>query len=83
MLLVLKCVGRALKLTLPKTGSPSDGTLLFSYRSVWLTACLSCACWYCRNVQSAIDYAKGTISDLLQNKMDISMLVITKQLGGC
>jgi DNA polymerase elongation subunit (family B) len=34
-----------------------------------------------RNVQSAIDYAKSTISDLLQNKMDISMLVITKQLG--
>ena len=29
----------------------------------------------------AIDYAKGTISDLLQNKMDISMLVITKSLG--
>jgi hypothetical protein len=36
-----------------------------------------------RNVQSAIDYAKSTISDLLQNKMDISMLVITKQLGAC
>jgi hypothetical protein len=34
-------------------------------------------------VQSAIDYAKSTISDLLQNKMDISMLVITKQLGAC
>lgn len=34
-----------------------------------------------RNVQGAIDYAKGTISDLLQNKMDISMLVITKSLG--
>jgi SRSO17 transposase len=31
-----------------------------------------------RNVQSAIDYAKSTISDLLQNKMDI-----TKQLGAC
>jgi DNA polymerase delta subunit 1 len=34
-----------------------------------------------RDVQGAIEYAKGTISDLLQNKMDISMLVITKQLG--
>ncbi|KAJ1440146.1 DNA polymerase family B-domain-containing protein [Ochromonadaceae sp. CCMP2298] len=34
-----------------------------------------------RDVQGAIDYAKGTISDLLQNKMDISMLVITKSLG--
>ena len=29
----------------------------------------------------AIDYAKGTIADLLQNKMDISMLVISKSLG--
>jgi DNA polymerase delta subunit 1 len=34
-----------------------------------------------RDVQSAIDYAKNTISDLLQNKMDISMLVISKSLG--
>jgi DNA polymerase delta subunit 1 len=34
-----------------------------------------------RNVPAAIDYAKSTISDLLQNKMDISMLVITKSLG--
>jgi len=34
-----------------------------------------------RNVPGAIDYAKSTISDLLQNKMDISMLVITKSLG--
>ena len=34
-----------------------------------------------RNVQSAIDYAKQTISDLLQNKLDISMLVISKSLG--
>lgn len=34
-----------------------------------------------RNVQGAIDFAKSTISDLLQNKMDISMLVITKSLG--
>mmetsp|Transcript_23775 Transcript_23775/g.44146 ORF Transcript_23775/g.44146 Transcript_23775/m.44146 type:complete len:286 (+) Transcript_23775:3-860(+) len=34
-----------------------------------------------RNVQGAIDYAKGTISDLLQNKLDISMLVISKSLG--
>ena len=34
-----------------------------------------------QNVQGAIDYAKSTISDLLQNKLDISMLVITKSLG--
>ena len=33
-----------------------------------------------RDVQGAIAYAKNTISDLLQNKMDISMLVITKSL---
>ena len=34
-----------------------------------------------RNVQGAIDFAKSTISDLLQNKLDISMLVISKSLG--
>ena len=34
-----------------------------------------------RNVQGAIDYTKKTISDLLQNKLDISMLVISKSLG--
>lgn len=34
-----------------------------------------------RDVQGAIDYAKSIISDLLQNKMDISMLVISKSLG--
>lgn len=34
-----------------------------------------------RNVPGAIDYAKQTIADLLQNKLDISMLVITKSLG--
>lgn len=34
-----------------------------------------------RNVNGAIEYAKGVISDLLQNKLDISMLVITKSLG--
>jgi DNA polymerase delta subunit 1 len=33
------------------------------------------------DVQGAIDYAKGVISDLLQNKLDISMLVISKSLG--
>ena len=32
-------------------------------------------------MQGAIDYAKSTISDLLQNKLDISMLVISKSLG--
>lgn len=34
-----------------------------------------------RNVPGAIEYTKSTISDLLQNKLDISMLVITKSLG--
>ena len=34
-----------------------------------------------RDVPGAIEYAKGTISDLLQNKIDISMLVISKSLG--
>jgi DNA polymerase delta subunit 1 len=34
-----------------------------------------------RDVQSAIDYTKRTIADLLQNKLDISMLVISKSLG--
>jgi DNA polymerase delta subunit 1 len=34
-----------------------------------------------RDVAGAVDYAKGTISDLLQNKIDISMLVISKSLG--
>ncbi|EED91181.1 DNA polymerase, partial [Thalassiosira pseudonana CCMP1335] len=35
-----------------------------------------------RNVPGAIDYVKSQIADLLQNKMDISRLVITKSLGG-
>lgn len=34
-----------------------------------------------RDVNGAIDYAKMTIADLLQNRMDISMLVISKSLG--
>jgi DNA polymerase delta subunit 1 len=34
-----------------------------------------------RDVSGAIEYAKNTISDLLQNKIDISMLVISKSLG--
>ena len=34
-----------------------------------------------RDVQGAIDHAKGTIGDLLQNKMDISLLVISKSLS--
>eukprot|EP00968_Pinguiococcus_pyrenoidosus_P017990 scaffold1833_cov255-Pinguiococcus_pyrenoidosus.AAC.8 len=33
-----------------------------------------------RDVPGAIQYAKGVISQLLTNKLDISMLVITKQL---
>uniref|UniRef100_A0A7S1B342 DNA polymerase n=1 Tax=Corethron hystrix TaxID=216773 RepID=A0A7S1B342_9STRA len=34
-----------------------------------------------RDVPGAIDYVKSQISDLLQNKMDISRLVITKSLN--
>jgi DNA polymerase delta subunit 1 len=34
-----------------------------------------------RDVPGAINYAKSTIADLLQNKLDISMLVISKSLG--
>lgn len=34
-----------------------------------------------RNVPGAIDYVKSQIADLLQNKMDISQLVITKSLN--
>lgn len=34
-----------------------------------------------RDVAGSIDYVKNTIADLLQNKLDISMLVITKSLG--
>ena len=34
-----------------------------------------------RNMAGAIDYVKETISDLLQNKVDISQLVITKALS--
>lgn len=34
-----------------------------------------------RDVQGAIDFVKRTISDLLQNKVDISLLVISKELS--
>lgn len=34
-----------------------------------------------RSTQGALDYTKSVIADLLQNKLDISMLVITKALG--
>ena len=34
-----------------------------------------------QDVQGAINYVKSQISDLLQNKMDISRLVITKSLN--
>ncbi|KAJ1897364.1 DNA-directed DNA polymerase delta, partial [Kickxella alabastrina] len=33
------------------------------------------------NVDGAVEYAKSVIADLLQNKIDLSMLVITKQLS--
>ena len=34
-----------------------------------------------RNPTGAVDYAKQTISDLLCNRIDISQLVITKELA--
>ncbi|CAG9321819.1 unnamed protein product [Blepharisma stoltei] len=34
-----------------------------------------------RNVNDAVDFVKGVVSALLQNKIDLSMLVITKALG--
>jgi len=34
-----------------------------------------------RDVNDAMEYSKGIISDLLQNKIDISLLVITKSLS--
>ena len=34
----------------------------------------------CRDPQGAIDYTKQVISDLLCNRIDISQLVITKEL---
>ena len=36
--------------------------------------------YHFRNPNGAVDYAKQTISDLLCNKIDISNLVITKEL---
>lgn len=38
-----------------------------------------CVCVF-RNPSGAIDYAKQVISDLLCNRIDISQLVITKEL---
>ena len=35
---------------------------------------------FCRNPNGAIEYAKQIISDLLCNRIDISQLVITKEL---
>lgn len=34
-----------------------------------------------KNAKMALDYCKGVISDLLQNRIDLSLLVITKGLG--
>ena len=34
-----------------------------------------------RDSSKALDYCKGIISDLLQNRVDLSLLVITKGLG--
>jgi DNA polymerase delta subunit 1 len=33
-----------------------------------------------KNANMALDYCKGVISDLLQNRIDLSLLVITKGL---
>lgn len=35
---------------------------------------------FCRDPDGAVDYVKQVISDLLQNNVDISKLVITKEL---
>jgi DNA polymerase delta subunit 1 len=34
-----------------------------------------------KNAEGALDYCRGIISDLLQNRIDLSLLVITKGLG--
>lgn len=34
-----------------------------------------------RSVKAAVEYTKGMISDLLQNRLDLSLLVISKSLG--
>ena len=34
-----------------------------------------------KNAGGALDYCKGVISDMLQNRVDLSLLVITKGLG--
>ena len=34
-----------------------------------------------RDQNGALDYCKGIISDLLQNRIDLSLLVISKGLG--
>jgi len=34
-----------------------------------------------RNVEAAVDYVKRTIADLLTNRLDLSLLVISKSLG--
>ena len=36
--------------------------------------------WCFRDPQGAVEFAKQTISDLLCNRIDISQLVITKEL---
>lgn len=37
-------------------------------------------CWVVRDPQGAVAHAKEVISDLLCNRIDISQLVITKEL---
>ncbi len=34
-----------------------------------------------KDAEKALDYCKGIISDLLQNRIDLSLLVISKGLG--
>ena len=34
-----------------------------------------------QDAEKALDYCKGIVSDLLQNRIDLSLLVITKGLG--
>lgn len=48
---------------------------------VSLAGCETCAVFVvCRSPEEALEFAKQTISDLLCNRVDISKLVITKEL---
>jgi len=52
--------------------SPASDLLENTFHKNWL---------YCRDPNGAVEYAKQVISDLLCNRIDISQLVITKELA--